>query len=355
MNNKEIDRQRYHDDLVAFSQKAFKDNSIYPKRYCFILTNLCNLACSFCFQDRKKQNGAMTGDDWIKLIDQLPPDSRVTLTGGEPIVFKDFKRVFDHVAKKFECNIITNGVLLSEELIDFMLEYNNFKVLSISIDNINNTLRDVKIEKWKHVEKMMLYFQEAKSKINHHCTLDSKTTILDTNASELLDIHKYCIDDLKCDTHAFQFLKGSPIQHSDIMFNLKTIFSESKAETYENWEEIVDQLKKVKEYNIKNKKYGFLHPPVASIMDEAEMPNIDYINNEKHEKNKFKGCSAPWSSVHVNVDGTLFPCLAISMGNVRDGLKNVLSGEKFNEFRKIIRENGTVEACNRCGWLQPEN
>ena len=24
MNNKEIDRQRYHDDLVAFSQKAFK-------------------------------------------------------------------------------------------------------------------------------------------------------------------------------------------------------------------------------------------------------------------------------------------------------------------------------------------
>ena len=114
-----------------------------------------------------------------------------------------------------------------------------------------------------------------------------------------------------------------------------TIFSESKAETYENWEEIVDQLKKVKEYNIKNKKYGFLHPPVASIMDEAEMPNIDYINNEKHEKNKFKGCSAPWSSVHVNVDGTLFPCLAISMGNVRDGLKNILSGEKFNEFRII--------------------
>ena len=246
MNNKEIDRQRYHDDLVAFSQKAFKNDSIYPKRYCFILTNLCNLACSFCFQDRKKQNGAMTGDDWINLIDQLPPDSRVTLTGGEPIVFKDFKRVFDHVAKKFECNIITNGVLLTEELIDFMLKYKNFKVLSISIDNINNTLRDVKIEKWKHVENMMLYFQKAKSKINHSCTLDSKTTILDTNSNELLDIHKYCIDDLKCDTHAFQFLKGSPIQHSDIMFNLKTIFSESKAETYENWEEIVDQLKKVK-------------------------------------------------------------------------------------------------------------
>ena len=355
MKKNNIDRQRYHDDLVAFSQEAFDHDSIYPKRYCFILTNLCNLACSFCFQDRKKQQGAMTGDDWIKVIDQLPKDSRVTLTGGEPIVFKDFKRIFDYVAKKFECNIITNGVLLTKELIDFMLQYKNFKVLSISIDNINNTLRDVKIEKWKHVENMMLYFQEAKTRINHNCTLDSKTTILDQNAKDLYDIHLYCIEKLKCDTHAFQFLKGSPIQHSDIMFNLKAIFSESKAEVYSNWKDIINQLKKVKEYNILNNKYGFLHPAAASIMDEAEMPNIDYINNEKHDKEKFKGCAAPWSSVHINVDGTIFPCLAIDMGNVRDGLENVLSGNKFKEFRKIIRDNGTVEACNRCGWLQPVN
>ena len=77
----------------------------------------------------------MTGDDWIKLTNELPDGSRVTLTGGEPVVFKDFKRVFDHVAKKFECNMITNGILLNEELIDFLLTYKKFKVLSISIDN----------------------------------------------------------------------------------------------------------------------------------------------------------------------------------------------------------------------------
>ena len=45
----------------------------------------------------------------------------------------------------------------------------------------------------------------------------------DENAKSLFDIHKYCVEDLKCDTHAFQFLKGSPIQHSDIMFDLKKV------------------------------------------------------------------------------------------------------------------------------------
>ena len=37
----------------------------------------------------------------------------------------------------------------------------------------------------------------------------------------------------------------------------------------------------------------------------------------------------------MNVDGTLFPCLAIPMGDVRDGLKNVLEGENFQKFKKF--------------------
>ena len=48
----------------------------------------------------------MTAKDWIKLASQLPENSRVTLTGGEPVVLKGFENVFDQVASKFECNII---------------------------------------------------------------------------------------------------------------------------------------------------------------------------------------------------------------------------------------------------------
>ena len=55
------------------------------------------------------------------------------------------------------------------------------------------------------------------------------------------------------------------------------------------------------------------------------------------------------------VDGSFFPCLAINMGNVKNGLKEIIYGKKYKEFKDIIKKNGTVEACNRCGWLLPEN
>ena len=356
-----MNKGKYHNDLISYAFKAKRENLPYPKRFCFVLTNLCNLACTFCFQDRKKQNGAMTAEDWIKLADQLPIGSRVTLTGGEPIVLKGFRKVFDHVASKFECNMITNGLLLTEDLIDFMFKYKNFKVLSISIDNYKNTLRkQANIQekswdqKWSHVEKMMLYFHEQKKKNNYsHCNLDSKTVVLDENANDLLKIHRYCIEDLKCDTHAFQFLKGSPIQHSDIMFEFDRIFEKPDAPVYKNWKMIIDQLNLIKDYNKKNNKIGFLHPALASIADDEKKIEMDYFNEKIHVKDNYKPCMAPWGTIHINVDGTLFPCLAVDMGNVKDGLSKVIHGDKFKKFKEIISKEGTVHACNKCGWLKP--
>ena len=356
-------KSNYHDRLINYAKEAKRNNHPYPQRYCFVLTNLCNLACNFCFQERKKQDGAMTAKDWIKLASQLPENSRVTLTGGEPVVLKGFEDVFDQVASKFECNIITNGILLDEKLIDFLLSYKKFKVLSISIDNKNNTIRkSANVQeknwdkKWQHVERMMLYFQKRKKELNNsECILDSKTVILDENASELLDIHKYCVEDLQCDTHAFQFLKGSPIQHSDLMFKLEKIYEPSRAYKYKNWDVIIDQLDQIKSYNLKNNKTGYLHPAAASIIDDTSKININFLNEVKHDKAQYKACAAPWGTVHVNVDGSLFPCLAVSMGNVRNGLKEIIFGKKYKEFKDIIMKNGTVEACNRCGWLLPEN
>ena len=81
-----------------------------------------------------------------------------------------------------------------------------------------------------------------------------------------------------------------------------------------------------------------------------------HLTEIDHIKENFQPCKSPWASAHVNVDGTVFPCLAISMGNVQENsLKEILEGEEYKKFRKVIRDYHTVEACNRCGWLEPAN
>ena len=142
--------------------------------------------------------------------------------------------------------------------------------------------------------------------------------MLDENAKDLLNIHKYCTEELQCDTHAFQFLKGSPIQHSDVMFEYNKIFEKSIAPVYKNWKIIIEQLQKVKEYNKKNNKTAFLHPALASVADDDQKINMDYFNEPGHNKKYYKPCVAPWGTAHINVDGTFFPCLAVDMGNVKN-------------------------------------
>ena len=358
-------KQKFSNELAEFRKKAYQMDNLMPKRYCLVLTNLCNLACDFCYQIRKKQKNALKSKDWIKLIKQLPENSRVTLTGGEPLVFKNFKDVFLETTKRHECNIICNGLLLTKEIIDLLLSHKNFKILSISIDNRNNDIRkganiDVKNwdQKWKHAENMMLYFQKRKKELNHStCILDSKTVVLDENAEDLLDIHKYCIEELQCDTHSFQFLKGSPILGCDFMYQFDDIFEKSKAYQYKKWNKIKEQLNLVKKYNFENKKVGFLHPKVDELVGDDKPLNdekMDLLNNIEHKREKFLPCAQPWSSVHINVDGTVFPCLAVSTGNIQEkNIKDIIFGEEFKKFRNVIRKKGTVEACNRCGWLQP--
>jgi len=89
-------------------------------------------------------------------------------------------------------------------------------------------------------------------------------------------------------------------------------------------------------------------------MSRRPLGNIDYLNEEQHIRENYKPCQFPWSSVHINVDGKLFPCMAVPMGNVKEQpLSKIIYSDEFMKFKAMIRKEGTVEGCNRCGWLVP--
>jgi len=109
-----------------------------------VLTTLqCNFACDYCFQgdhgDHNKHADRMSLDDsarlsaWIEQrLDELKP-KRLTLTffGGEPllnmpVVYDQAERALAACQKRgvtLALGIITNGLLLTEELVDRLLPY----------------------------------------------------------------------------------------------------------------------------------------------------------------------------------------------------------------------------------------
>ena len=60
----------------------------------------------------------MRAKDWIKVINQIPKNSRITLTGGDPFMFKDFEIIFSKANEIAETNMITNGLLLKNQKIE---------------------------------------------------------------------------------------------------------------------------------------------------------------------------------------------------------------------------------------------
>ena len=349
---------QYYKRQVEYTNLAYEKGNLMPRRYVLVLTNMCNLACTFCFQERKKRADRMSTENWLNLLGQIPKNSRITLTGGDPFMFKDFEKIFKKANQIAETNMITNGLLITNQKIETLLNQKNFKVLAISIDTIGNTNRDVKKKDWDKLVIQLKKFVNLRDKKGLATALDIKTVILDENIDDLFEIHKFATETLRADTHSFMLLKGAEIQHSDLMFDLEQIDQATEAYQYKKFDKLVYQLNKIKDYDQKFGFKSFLHPNLLdfSSKEKFSKENLTYLNSKKHVSNNFAPCYAPWGCVYINVDGNLFPCMAVSMGNVKnEKLKDIIFSENFEKFKNVLKSKGTINGCNRCGYLKPKN
>jgi len=354
---KSIKKQIFHLNHEVYTQLAYRLPFLPPYRHVFVLTNLCNMNCKNCFQEKDSGSKGLTKEQWIDLSNNIPSFSRVTITGGEPLIFPHASDILAEIAKRHQCNLITNGTLLTKELVDLLLSLPKFRILAVSIDSLMTgkaNIRGYTERQWADLENNLKIFIRRRDAARSGCMLEIKTLILDENAEELFDIHKYCMEVLKADHHTFQFLKGSPLQHSLRTVALEEVFKVSCAPVYKKFDIVVREINKIKEYNIKNKKVSFLHPLISDICTQKPIADFSYLNAERFEPRNFKHCRFPWSSVHINYDGEVFPCLSVALGNVKEKtLNEILHDRPYKDFLQAMKKNRLFQACNRCGWLRP--
>ena len=91
------------------------------------MTELCNLNCEYCYVEiKKKEFDGFVYKEFVEKIDLLAYD-RIKFYGGEPLLkYQEIKKIIEWVHEKnkdIQFTLITNGLLLSKEKLDFFHKY----------------------------------------------------------------------------------------------------------------------------------------------------------------------------------------------------------------------------------------
>ena len=104
------------------------------------LLPLCNMRCKMCYiyhdkAQMEKEGKMLTLDQWISIAQDLKDNGILflLLTGGEPLLYPDFRELYTTLLKMgFILSINTNGTLIDEDMADFFAE-NRCRSLNVTI------------------------------------------------------------------------------------------------------------------------------------------------------------------------------------------------------------------------------
>ena len=91
----------------------------------FELTARCNFGCKMCYVHDSDGTDELSADQWIEIGRQAVEKGMVflLLTGGEPLLRKDFKEIYSALKKLgLLISINTNGSLIDQDMFDFLSE-----------------------------------------------------------------------------------------------------------------------------------------------------------------------------------------------------------------------------------------
>ena len=95
------------------------------------LLPLCNMNCKMCYvrlsPEEMKRQGKLRGwEEWLEAGRQMQQSGVLflLLTGGEPLLFPEFRKLYQELRKLgFVLTINTNGTLIDEAWADFFAQY----------------------------------------------------------------------------------------------------------------------------------------------------------------------------------------------------------------------------------------
>ena len=127
--------------IASKSQKTVNKKTVYIKSCILEITDTCNFKCSHCYVN-KTCSQLVKFNDLKEFADELYElnCNMILLTGGEILTHPQFFDIYEYLYNKgFLISLNTNGSLINDKIIDFLVTYPPFAVeISLYGDNETN-------------------------------------------------------------------------------------------------------------------------------------------------------------------------------------------------------------------------
>ena len=335
------------DSQELLGDDRISDNRAGISRLVLLITQTCNLKCSYCFAEAymgsHSENRVMSPGTACAAIEKVfksvPHVSEILFFGGEPLIgfatIKEAVRASEeycmaHQARIPTFAITTNGTLIDQEVIDFFQRHH--LMVTVSLDgpqHINDKQRQFLSGKGTYdvVKKNIDLLRSAGIEISIEAVFTENHRICkETIESTYEFLRKLGARDI-CLTPA---IGGSPDEclDGDFLCNLDRSYTSSTERIMDSW--LTDSPIKM--------------PYLLDILD-ALMSRVG----------KTRFCGAGYDGITVDSSGRVFPCYtlmdnSLCMGSVYD---KEFPGEDFRRVTSHMRQTSkdSFPKCVKC-WAK---
>jgi len=316
--------------------------------------SLCNLNCPFCYVKKDFFEGPLLSrSNWDNIIKNLPKKTVVDITGGEPLLFRDFEFLFLKLReRKIKVSLMTNGTLLTEDL---LLKFVTKKLyaLLVSLDGpqkIHNCLRGEGT--FEKVIKNLDHLEMIQKKLNSSWPrLTLKINVLEENISTIKDLIYFLEDRYKSVHFGLNLLfsneaRGGRSLASSLIDNR---FKSGNQKMYSFSSEFFEQAMELDAFLKRRNKRYFWRP----FFDEKKTRSFlkEYITDSI--KAGPLNCSLPYNSLTLYGNGDVSPCdLSLKIGNISElnyDLNAFFSDKRYGLFLKTFYDEKVMKkSCQGC-------
>ncbi len=340
----------------SFDNKS--GNIKLPMRYILELTYRCNLKCPFCYITENRNIEELSVEEWLDIIDQIPPFTIITFVAGEVLLKEGFDRIFKKASEKFrKVTLITNGLKLDEQTIDLLIKHKLF-LLSVSLDAIGEKHDKIRNHPGlydKIINNIGILNQKRHGKYNP--MLDIKTCVLENNLDELPLLYKEAMK-LNAEFFSLTFIRKQSLRQNSKLwddFNEEFTINTYPVELYfdmEHFKEIYKELESLQ----KNSKTILRFAPRFSPRGDSDRIEQFFKAGNTPVTELYKPCKIPMTSIYITPKGDVYPCLSYKIGSLKEmKLKDVVNTTKFKCFRKNLYRAKVFNACQMCCDAIPKN